>query len=187
MTDEYLSAMKEDFATRHEALRKNLSTIRTGRATPQLLDNVQIAVAAYGATMPLKQLATVQAPDARLLVVNPWDKGTIKDIERGLLSSGLGLTPASDGQIIRLPVPPLTGERRQQLVRQVRQLTEDARIAARHVRRDYNDLFKEMERDKDISEDELKRMLLEVQSATNNAIKQMEVVSNDKEQEVMEV
>ena len=147
MTEEYLSAMQEDFTSRVDSLKKNLSTIRTGRATPQLLDNVQIMVAAYGASMPLNQLATIQAPDARLLVVNPWDKGTLKDIERGLLSSGLGLTPSNDGQIIRLPVPPLTGERRQQLVRQVRAFTEDARIAARHVRREYIDIFKEMEKD----------------------------------------
>jgi len=187
MIDEYMDAMKEEFAERLDALSKRLVTIRTGRATPQLLDNVSIHVAAYGATMPIKQLATVQAPDARLLVINPWDKGTIKDIERGLLASQLGLTPASDGQIIRLPVPPLTGERRQQLVRQVRQLTEEARIAARGVRREYNDIFKEMERDKDISEDELKRQLARVQDATNAAIKQMEGLASEKEAEVMEV
>lgn len=187
MTEEYLAAMKEDFTSRVDALKKSLTTIRTGRASPQLLDNVQIMVAAYGSSMRLKELATIQAPDARLLVVNPWDKGTIKDIERGLLSSGLGLTPSSDGQIIRLPVPPLTGERRQQLVRQVRQHTEDGRIAARHVRREYNDIFKEMEKDKEISEDELKRLLEQVQNATNATIKLMENAAAEKEQEVMEV
>ncbi|MFT4975901.1 MAG: ribosome recycling factor [Myxococcota bacterium] len=187
MSNEYISAMKDDFTERIGGLEKNLSTIRTGRATPQLLDSVQIAVASYGATMPLKQLATIQAPDARLLVVNPWDKGTLKDIERGLLASDLGLTPSSDGQIIRLPVPPLTGERRQQLIRQVRKLTEDGRIAARQVRKDYNDLFKSMEQDKDISEDDLRGFLADVQQATDDAVKQMEAVSTAKEQEVMEV
>lgn len=187
MTEEYLSAMQEDFKARIEGLERNLATIRTGRATPQLLDNVQIMVASYGATMPLKQLATIQAPDARLLVINPWDKGTIKDIERGILASSLGLTPSSDGQIIRLPVPPLTGERRQTLVRQVRQQTEDGRIAARQVRREYLDIFKEMEKEKEISEDEFKRLSAQIQDATNAAIKQMETAASEKEQEVMEV
>lgn len=187
MIDEYMSAMQDDFKARLDSLQKNLATIRTGRATPQLLDNVQIMVASYGATMPLKQLATIQAPDARLLVINPWDKGTIKDIERGILASSLGLTPSSDGQIIRLPVPPLTGERRQQLVRQVRQYTEDGRISARKVRREYLDIFKEMEKDKDISEDDFKRISGQIQDATNAAIKQMEGVAAEKEKEVMEV
>jgi ribosome recycling factor len=187
MTDEYLEAMNDDFKKAMDAFKKELGSVRTGQASPQLLDSVQVHVAAYGSSMPLKQLAKIAAPDARLLTVNPWDKGTIKDIEKAILSSGLGLNPSSDGQLIRLPIPPLTGERRQQLVRLVRKMTETCRVRTRQVRREYNDIFKEMERDKDISEDELKRMLLEVQSATNNAIKQMEVLSNDKEQEVMEV
>ncbi len=187
MIDEYTTAMGEDFDRAIEALKKNLSTIRTGRASPQLLDSVQVMVSSYGANMPLKQLANISAPDARMLVVNPWDKNTLKDIEKAILSSGLGLNPSSDGQIIRLPIPPLTGERRRELGRLVRKMNEDGRIRARQIRKEYNDIFKEMESDKDISADELKRQLDVVQEATNAAVKKMEAISAEKEQEVQEV
>ena len=187
MTDEYLEAMNDDFKKSVEAFKKELGSVRTGQASPQILDSVQVHVAAYGSTMRLKEMAKIAAPDARMLTVNPWDKGTIKDIEKAILSSGLGLNPSSDGQIIRLPIPPLTGERRQQLVRLVRKMTETSRVRIRQVRREYNDIFKEMESDKDISKDDLKRLLEVVQNGTNSTIKQIEGIAAVKEKEVLEV
>ena len=117
MTDEYLDAMRDDFEKVVAHLNKELSTIRTGRATPQLLENISVSVAAYGSSMPMNQLATITAPDARTLVVNAWDKSTLTDIERAIANANLGLNPGNDGQIIRVPVPALTGERRQELVK----------------------------------------------------------------------
>ena len=187
MTDEYLDAMAEDFKKALAAFEKDLGSVRTGQASPQILDSVQVHVASYGSSMPLKQLAKISAPDARMLTVNPWDKGTIKDIEKAILSSGLGLNPSSDGQLIRLPIPPLTGERRQQLVRLVRKMAENSRVRIRQIRREYNDIFKEMESDKDISQDELKRLLEVVQSGTNGAVKKLDGIAAVKEQEVLEV
>lgn len=185
--DEYLDAMNEDMEKALEALSGSLATVRTGRATPKLVDGVQVQVAAYGAVMPLNQLATVQAPDARLLVVTPWDKTTITDIEKGIVQAGLGLNPSNDGQVIRIPVPPLTAERRQDLIKQVRKHGEDAKIRVRHVRREYNDTFKDAEKDGDIGEDELHRLLQKVQDATDASVKKVDAAMEAKEQEVLEV
>lgn len=187
MSDEYLDAMSDDFAKVQAAFQQQLASVRTGRASPQLIEGVQVEVAAYGASMPLNQLATISAPDARLLVVNPWDKGTITDIEKGILAAGIGLNPNNDGTVVRVPIPPLTGERRKEMVRQVGRMTEEYRVRARQVRREYNDLFKELESEKEISEDELKRVLDKVQGATNGAIKQLDSAAAAKEKEVMEV
>ncbi len=187
MSDAYQDEMNADFGKVISGFEKELTTIRTGRATPQLLDNVQVHVAAYGSSMPLNQLASVSAPDARLLVVNPWDKGTIGDIEKGITTAGLGLNPSNDGKVVRVPIPALTGERRQELVRTVKKLAEDARVRARHVRRDYNELYKELEAAKDISEDDLARALKSVQEGTDACIAKVDAIAADKEQEVLEV
>jgi len=187
MIEEYFQEMAEDFSKCIEAFERNLTTIRTGRASPVLLENVQVDVATYNAKMPLKQLATITAPDARMLVVNPWDKSTMSDIERGIMSAGLGLNPNNDGNIIRVPIPPLTGERRQELTRKVRQMVEDARIRARQVRKDYNDLVKEAEAEKEISEDESRKYMQDVQEATNECIKKLDDICKTKEKELMEV
>jgi ribosome recycling factor len=187
MTDEYLDAMNDDFKKAIAAFEKDLSSVRTGQASPQILDSVQVHVASYGSSMPIKQLAKISAPDARMLTVNPWDKGTIKDIEKAILSSGLGLNPSSDGQLIRLPIPPLTGDRRKQLVRLVGKMAESGRVRIRQIRREYNDIFKEMESDKDISQDELKRLMEVVQSGTNETVKNLDNISAAKEKEVLEV
>jgi len=187
MSDEYLDAMQDDFKKVVSSLKREFSAIRTGRASPQLLDTVQVSVASYGAVMPINQLASVSAPDARLLVVNPWDKNTLSDIEKAIMSSGLGLNPSNDGQVIRVPIPALTVERRKELVKAVGKMTEDARIRARHVRREYNDLFKDLEAEKEITQDDLKRMLDQVQASTGDCIKELDAVAADKEKEVMEV
>lgn len=183
----YLDDLAGDFNKVIAAFEKDLTAIRTGRATPQLLDSVSVHVAAYGSSMPINQLATISAPDARLLVVNPWDKSTIPDIEKGIISAGLGLNPSNDGQVVRVPIPPLTGERRQQLVKTLKQLTEEARVRARHVRRDYNDLAKEYEAEREISQDDLTRDLKTIQDATDACIKRIDGIADAKEKEVMEV
>ncbi len=185
--EEYLESLKDDMDKALEGLAKNLASVRTGRATPKLVDGVVVQVASYGASMPINQLATVQAPDARLLVLTPWDKTTINDIQRGIIAAGLGLNPSTDGQVIRVPVPPLTAERRQELVKQVRSYGEDAKVRVRHVRRDYNDIFKSAEDDGDISEDEMHRYLGKVQDATNDYVKKVDQAITDKEAEVQEV
>jgi ribosome recycling factor len=185
--EEYLESLEEEMDGAIEALKRDLTKVRTGRATPKLVDNVQVEVASYGAKMPLNQLATVQAPDARLLTVTPWDKTTIQDIERAIVSAGLGLNPSSDGQMIRLPVPPLTAERRAQLARQVNKAGEEAKVRLRHVRREYNDIFKAGQDDGDISEDEMHRLLKLVQESTDKWVTVVDSTCAAKEAEVQEV
>ena len=185
--EEYLEAMGEDMQSALDALNNDLVKIRTGRATPRLVDGVQVDVQSYGSVMPLNQLATINAPDARLLVITPWDKSTIVDIERAIVASSLGLNPSSDGQVVRIPVPPLTNERRQDLVRQVRRIGEEVKVRIRHVRREYNDIFKNSEKDGEIPEDQYHRLLKQVQEATDAHISKVDKILEAKEAEVLEV
>ena len=185
--EEYLEAMAEDMQGALDAMDRELLKVRTGRATPKLVDGVQVLVQSYGATMPLNQLATVNAPDARLLVITPWDKSTITDIERSIVQAGLGLNPSNDGQLIRLPVPALTAERRQELVRQVKKIGEDTKIRIRHVRREYNEIFKQAEKDGELPEDDCRKMLDNVQTATDGHVKKIDDRVAAKEAEVSEV
>ena len=187
MSAEYIQAMEDDFKKVIAAFEKELQSVRTGRATPQLLDSVSVHVAAYGSAMPLNQLASISAPDARLLVVNPWDKGTIPDIEKGILGAGLGLNPSNDGQVVRVPIPALTGERRQDLVKAVKRMAEEARVRARSVRREYNDVFRDLEAEKEITEDELTRALKKVQDSTDGTVARVDAIADAKEKEVLEV
>ena len=185
--EEYLEAMADDMKKALDALERDLAKVRTGRATPKLVDGVQVHVQSYGATMPINQLATITAPDPRLIVITPWDKSTIPDIEKGVVAAGLGLNPSSDGQLIRIPVPPLTAERRQELIRLCRKQGEEAKVALRHIRREYNDTFKEAEKDGDVGEDECRKLLDQVQQATDAAVKRVEDKVAAKEAEVEEV
>ncbi len=185
--DEYLEAMADDMKSAQDSLARELAKVRTGRATPKLVDGVQVVVQSYGTSMPLNQLATIQAPDARLLTVTPWDKTTITDIQKGIVQAGLGLNPSTDGQIIRIPVPALTQERRQDLVRMVRKIGEEAKVRIRHVRREYNETFKGSEKDGEISEDECRRLLTKVQEQTDTNIKKVDGLLAAKEAEVVEV
>ncbi|MCB9743258.1 MAG: ribosome recycling factor [Alphaproteobacteria bacterium] len=187
MSNEYIESLTEDMAAAIHHLEERLKTVRTGRASPQLITGVNIDVTAYGATMPLNQLATVTAPDPRMLVVSPWDKSTINDISKGIVAAGLGLNPSSDGSIVRVPIPALTGERRAGLARKVREYGEDSRIALRRLRKEYNDLFKEQESEKEISEDEYKRLLKQVQDATDTYVAKVGEIIEAKEQEISEV
>lgn len=186
--DEYLDALNDDMKSALDALTKELAKVRTGRATPKLVDGVTVNVHAYGgAAMPIQQLGTIQAPDARLITVTPWDKSTIPDIEKGVIAAGLGLNPSNDGQIIRIPVPPLTQQRRTELVKVVKKVGEDAKVRVRGVRREYNEMFKNGEKDGEISEDQCRRLLEKVQVATDKAIEQVDKHLTAKEAEVLEV
>src|SRR5690554_6228693 len=167
-----------------EATKKAFAAIRTGRANPALLD--RIVVSYYGTPTPLTQMAGISAPEPRLLVISPWDKNSIKDIERAILSSDLGLTPTNDGSVIRLAIPPLTEERRKELVKIVRKDTEDFRVAVRNIRRDLNEAVKKMEKNGDISEDESRRVQDEIQDLTNKYIAEIDNLLAQKEKEILE-
>ena len=168
-----------------EDFRTNLAAARTGRATVNMLDPVRVA--AYGSEMPLNQLAQVHASDAQLLTVQPFDPSIMNDIEKAIRSAGLGLNPQNDGKMIRIPVPPLTEERRREMVKHLHKILEDHRTAIRNVRRDGNDAIKKAMKDKKITEDDEKKALDEVQKLTDGEIKKMEEMAGAKEKELMTV
>ncbi|HYI42467.1 MAG TPA: ribosome recycling factor [Sphingomicrobium sp.] len=166
-----------------DALRHDLGGLRTGRASTALLDSIQVEV--YGAQMPLNQVATVSVPEARLLTVQVWDRSNVSPVEKAIRSAGLGLNPVSDGQLIRLPIPELTEERRKELAKLVGQYAEKARIAVRNVRRDGMDHLKQDEKKHEISEDERKRLETEVQKLTDDTIREIDDLAQSKEKEIL--
>ncbi len=168
-----------------EDFRTNLAAARTGRATVNMLDPVRVA--AYGSEMPLNQLAQVHASDAQLLTVQPFDPGIMNDIVKAIRSAGLGLNPQNDGKMIRIPVPPLTEERRREMVKHLHKILEDHRTAIRNVRRDGNEAIKKAMKEKKITEDDEKKALDEVQKLTDGEIKKMEEMAGAKEKELMTV
>ena len=167
------------------ALAHEFATVRTGRATGSILEKVLVEY--YGVATPLLQIATVTAPEPQLLVIQPYDKTAIKAIEKGILSSDLGLNPANDGQVIRVPFPPLTEERRKELVKLCKNYAEEARVAVRNIRRDANDKLKRSERDGEISQDDLHRAEAEIQKVTDAHVAQIDETLTRKEAEIMEV
>ncbi|OGO11656.1 MAG: ribosome recycling factor [Chloroflexi bacterium RBG_13_68_17] len=167
------------------ALAEDLMTIRTGRASPALVERLMIDY--YGTPTPLMQLATISAPEPRLLTIRPFDPGSLKTIERTIQASDLGLTPGNDGKLIRLVIPPLTEERRHELVKIVHSRAEDARVAVRNVRRDVHNDLREFEREKAISEDDLHRGETELQKLTDRYVEELNKVAERKESEVLEV
>ena len=168
-----------------EALKRDLNTIRTGRASPALVENLMVDY--YGVPTPLNQLASISVPEARLLLIQPWDKQAMKDVEKGILRSDLGLMPNNDGGAIRINIPTLTEERRRDLVKLVGRKVEEAHVAVRNIRRDSLETFRTMERGKDISQDENKRAQDQLQQVTDAYISQTNVHRQEKESEVMEV
>ena len=168
-----------------EDLRKKLATIRTGRAAVSLLDNVTVEY--YGTPTPLNQMASVHAPEPNMLTVQPWDQTQLKAIESAIRSADLGLNPSNDGKLVRVPIPPLTEERRRQLVKQVHEAAEEHRTAIRNVRRDANDKLKKMLKDKQISEDAERDGLAEVQKITDTYIGKVDELAKTKEQELLSV
>lgn len=168
-----------------EDFRANLAAARTGRASVHMLDTVRVPY--YGSEMPLNQLSSVHSPDAQLLTVQPFDPSILNEIDKAIRAAGLGLNPQSDGKLIRIPVPPLTEERRKEMVKHLHKILEDHRTAIRNVRRDGNEAIRKAMKDKKISEDEEKKALDEVQKLTDAEIKKMEEMSAAKEKELMTV
>ena len=166
-----------------EALKHDLVGLRTGRASTNLLDTINVEV--YGSQMPLNQVATVSVPEPRLLTVQVWDRSNIQPVEKAIRSAGLGLNPVTDGQLIRLPIPDLTEERRKELAKLVGQYAEKARIAVRNVRRDGMDHLKQDEKKHEISEDERKRLETGVQKMTDDTIKEIDELASSKEKEIL--
>ncbi len=163
----------------------NLASIRTGRASVHMLDQVKVDY--YGTQTPISQLAQVSAPEAQLILIAPWDPGVVKEIEKALRTSDLGFNPQSDGKVIRVPIPPMTEERRRDVVKHLNKVLEEHRTAVRNVRRDGNDALKKLAKDKKISEDEEKRSLEEVQKMTDEEIRRMEELARKKELDIMQV
>ncbi|MFH1374260.1 MAG: ribosome recycling factor [bacterium] len=168
-----------------DAMAREFSTVRTGKASPQVLDSVKVEV--YGTTMPLNQVATVTVPEPRLLVVQAFDKATVGDIVKAIQKADLGFNPQADGQIIRLPIPALNEERRKELARHCKNIAEEGRVAIRNIRRDINERIKKAQKDKEISEDQQADDLEKSQQLTNDHIKKIDELLAKKEKEVMEV
>ncbi len=185
MIDEFLADARDRMAKSVESMRHEFGSVRTGRASPALLD--RIAVDYYGTATPLKQLATISAPEARLLTIQPYDKTSIKAIERAILESDVGLTPSNDGNLIRLTVPELTEERRKQLVKVVRHIAEEGRVAIRNIRRDVMHDLRELKSAGDAGEDDEKRAEQELQKVTDARVKELDELLKHKEEEILEV
>ena len=184
-----LKDIQQQLKTRMEKavddFRANLASTRTGRASVHMLDQVKVPY--YGSDMPLNQVAQVTAPEANMILIQPWDPSILGDIEKALRASDLGFNPQNDGKIVRIPIPPMTEERRREVVKHLNKTLEDHRTAVRNIRRDGNELIKKAAKDKKISEDEEKRSLEEIQKLTDDEIKKMEDMSKAKEKELMEI
>ncbi len=185
MVAQLLNELKSSFDSSIVALRREAATIRTGRANPNMLEGITVDY--YGSPTPIMQIAAVKVADARMITIQPWERNMIKPIEKAILQSELGLNPSNDGIMIRLPIPPLTGERRKEFSKQVKELGEKTKIAVRNIRRDSNDMIKEMQKDGDITEDDLKRGLTKIQEATDDAVKKIDEIVAEKEKEIMEL
>lgn len=185
MINEIKKSAQERMGKSVDALRTNLNKVRTGRAHPSLLDNITVEY--YGMDTPLNQVGNVSVPDARTLAVTVFDKGMISAVEKAILSSDLGLNPSSQGTLIRIPLPPLTEERRKDLVKVVRGEAENGKVAIRNIRRDANSDLKSLNKEKEISDDELHQSEDEVQTITDTFIKQVDSILSEKETELMEI
>ena len=167
------------------ALEREFAGLRSGRASTSLVENIKVDY--YGAVTPISQIGSVAVPDSRTITIQPWDKGAFGLVEKAILASNLGLTPMNDGKLIRISIPPLTEERRKDLVKVAKKYTEDAKVAIRNIRRDANDNLKKLEKDKTASEDEVKRAQDEVQKLTDGYVARADKVLADKEKEIMEI
>jgi ribosome recycling factor len=184
MIDDIYQDTKESMSKSIEALERELNRVRTGRASLSILDGIKVDY--YGTMTPLNQMATLAVPESRLITIQPWDVSVIKDIEKAILKSDLGLTPANDGKILRISIPPLTEERRKELVKMVHKICEEHKVSVRNVRRDSNELLKSLKKDGDISEDEAFKAQDEVQTITDEHVKLIDECYSKKEKEILE-
>lgn len=185
MPKEILKNAEERMQNGITSFKKELATLRAGRANASLLDKIQVDY--YGAPTPVNQLAGITVPEARMLLIQPYDKSSVGDIEKAILKSDLGLTPSNDGNVIRLTIPALTEERRKDLVKLVKKYAEESKVVIRNIRRDANDDLKKKEKDGDITEDELRRGNDDVQKLTDKFVAEVDNIATDKEKEIMAV
>ncbi len=185
MVEDVISELQDNQKKAVEAFKRELGRVRTGRANLAVLEPVRVEY--YGSKVPLNQVASLSIPDARLIVIKPWDKSTIPEIEKAINIAEIGLTPQNDGELVRLPIPALTEERRRDLVKQTKKLAESTKVSVRNHRRDANDFLKEAEKSKDISEDDKKRGLERTQKETDKSIEKIDEILAEKEKEIMEV
>ncbi len=183
--NEVIAELSDKMKKSVEAFKAELSKVRTGRASISLLDG--ISVDAYGSMMPMNQVATMTIPESRMIAIQPWDPQMVPAIEKAILKSNLGLAPANDGKVIRLNIPQLTEERRKELVKMVRKVAEEFRVAIRNVRREAIDTLKQQKKDKEISEDDLFKLQDDAQAETDKYVKQIDEITDNKETEMMEV
>jgi ribosome recycling factor len=185
MVDDIVLEMNTKMGKAIEATKRDLATIRTGRASPAIVDHVKVDY--YGVPTPLGQIATISVPEARLLLIQPWDRQALSSIEKAILKSDLGLNPANDGSVLRLRIPQLTEERRRELIKVVRKRVEEGRVALRNIRRSALEEIRELERKKEISQDEQKRAQERLQELTDSFIEEVDKVGRGKEEELLEV
>jgi ribosome recycling factor len=183
--NEIYKSAEEKMSKALEAVEHEFTGLRTGRASVALIDGVQVD--AYGSKMPLKQVATISTPDARTLVIQPFDKNMMASIEKAILAANLGMTPNNDGKLIRLNIPPLTEDRRKDLVKMAKKMAEDGRISVRNIRRNCNDEIKKTEKEHDIAEDEREKAMKHVQDITDKYVKEIDNLLAKKEKDVMEI
>ena len=184
MIESIYDDIKESMGKSIASLKKELNRLRTGRASLSILDAVKVDY--YGTLTPLNQMATLAVPESRLITIQPWDVSVIKDIEKAILKSDLGLTPSNDGKIIRIAIPPLTEERRKELVKVVHKMCEDYKVSIRNIRRDANELLKSMKKDGEIAEDDAFKAQDQVQKITDEQIKLIDECYKEKEKEILE-
>lgn len=184
MLDEIYQETGDNMAKSITSLENEFKRIRTGRASLSILDGIRVDY--YGTPTPLNQMASLSVPESRLISIQPWDVSVIKEIEKAILKSDLGLTPSSDGKIIRIAIPPLTEERRKELVKVINKMSEDHKVAVRNLRRDANDMIKELKKEGEISEDEAFKAQDQVQNITDEHIKLIDEINNKKEKEILE-
>ncbi|TWS94250.1 MULTISPECIES: ribosome recycling factor [unclassified Streptococcus] len=185
MANPIIEKAQERFQQSHQSLGREFASIRAGRANASLLDRIQVEY--YGAPTPLNQLASITVPEARVLLITPFDKSVLKEIERAINESDLGINPANDGSVIRLVIPALTEETRRELAKDVKKVGENAKIAIRNIRRDAMDEAKKQEKNKEITEDELKVLEKDIQKVTDDAVKHIDQMTANKEKELLEV
>ena len=185
MINEVLEETRDRMGKSESAFEAELAKVRTGRASQSMLDNVRVDY--YGTQTPLPQMATVSVPESRMLTVKPWDASVINEVEKAILKANLGLTPSNDGKLIRISIPPLTEERRKEIVKSVAKTCEDFKVAVRNIRRDSNDMLKELQKEGEISEDDSFKAQKLVQELTDASIKKLDNIFAAKEKEILEV
>lgn len=185
MTNEVIQQCEQRMEKSIEALKKDFATIRTGKANPNILNGVSVEY--YGSAMPLNQIANVSAPDPQTILVKPYDKSILRGIEKAIQTANLGFNPLNDGDVVRIPIPPLNEQTRKELVKQAKKLAENGKISVRNIRRDQMEILKKMEKDSQISEDELKRASDKVQKTTDDYVAKIDQLTKVKEQDIMSI